>query len=233
MSTRRAFTLVELLVVIAIIALLVILVLPGINSRRTGGGGLKNSCRNNIKQIALAFQNHNDTFKSFPALYFTNEEAKKANPALSPKDAADYYSWQMRIMPFIEEDTLYKSVSTSSKKFTTPSSKVKIQVAQGSGTTLDSPGKIRMYQLTCPSYSGDVDGGLSNYVALSSTRLPLLLNITQDKDGQPAYKQEPDGMIFPDAKQRGHSMARMKDGTSKTAVVIESVEGVRSNWYDP
>ncbi len=40
-------------------------------------------------------------------------------------------------------------------------------------------------------------------------------------------------MIIPDAKMRGHTMARMKDGPSKTAVVVESVEGVRSNWYDP
>ena len=28
-------------------------------------------------------------------------------------------------------------------------------------------------------------------------------------------------------------MARMKDGASKTAVLIESVESVRSKWYDP
>jgi len=231
-AQRRAFTLTELLVVIAIIALLVTLLIPAIQSPR-GGHSLITSCRNNIKQIALAFQNHNDTFKTMPPLYFSGDPAKKANPALSPKDAADYYSWQTRVLPFIEEDTLYKSVSASSKKFTTPSSKVKIQVPQGNTTALDSPGKLRLNQMLCPSYSGDADGGLSNYVALSSTRLPLLLNVTPDKDGQPAYKQEPDGMIIPDAKMRGHSMARMKDGTSKTAVVVESVEGVRSNWYDP
>ena len=227
--SRRAFTLVELLVVIAIIALLVTLLIPNIRTTRTPA--LKNSCRNNIKQIALALQNHNDTFKTFPALYFTNEEVKKSNPALSPKDAADYYSWQMRVMPFIEEDTLYKSVSKASNKFTMPSSKVKIQLPSN---TTGSPGMIQMgSSLVCPSNSQDIADGTSNYVALSSTRLPLLLNLIQDKDGQSIYKQEPDGMIIPEKMQRGYPMARMKDGTSKTAVLVESVEGVRSNWYDP
>lgn len=232
MSTRRAFTLVELLVVIAIIALLVALLLPAINNGRRVTP-LKNSCRNNIKQIALALQNHNDTYKSFPALYFTNEAPKKANPALSPKDAADYYSWQTRLLPFVEEDTLYKSVSANSKKFTMPSSSIKVPVAQGSTSAPGSPLNTTLGQFLCPSYPGDVNGGLSNYVALSSTRLPLLLNLTQDKDGNPAYKQVPDGMIIPDKLQRGQSMARMADGTSKTAVVVESVESAHSNWYDP
>jgi prepilin-type N-terminal cleavage/methylation domain-containing protein len=229
-NQRRAFTIVELLVVIAIIALLVALLLPAINSDRNGRGHMRNSCRNNIKQLALALQNHNDTFKTFPPLYFSNEPAKKANPALNPKDAADYYSWQTRVMPFIEEDTLYKSVSANSKKFTLPSSAIKIPVASGN---TDSPGTIRQGQLICPSYPGDDSPGISNYVALSSTRLPLLLNTVPGSDGLPAYKQEPDGMIIPEKLQRGYPLSRMKDGASKTAVMIESVESARSNWYDP
>ncbi len=167
MSTRRAFTLTELLVVIAIIALLVTLLIPNIRTARTPA--LKNSCRNNIKQIALAFQNHNDTFKTFPPLYFTNEDVKKANPALSPKDAADYYSWQMRLLPFIEEDTLYKSVSKASNKFT-------IALVEGQDSAAIKrnrfAGMIQMSSsLVCPSNSQDIADGTSNYVALSSTRL--------------------------------------------------------------
>lgn len=229
MSHRRALTLVELLVVIAIIALVVTLLLPAIQSPRINT--LKNSCRNNVKQLALALQNHNVTFTTFPPLYFSGDPAKKANPALSPAAAADYYSWQTRVLPFIEEDTLYKSVSKASNKFTTPSSSLRIPSSQDGKET--SPGNIKIGQLICPSFPGDETPGLSNYVALSSTRLPLLLNIVPGDDGQPAYKQEPDGMLIPDKLQRGQSMARMKDGTSKTAVLVESVESARSNWYDP
>jgi len=40
-------------------------------------------------------------------------------------------------------------------------------------------------------------------------------------------------MIIPDKLSRGQSMARMADGTSKTAVLCESREEAKSNWYTP
>jgi prepilin-type N-terminal cleavage/methylation domain-containing protein len=227
-KSRRAFTLIELLVVIAVIALVITLLLPARRSARSAA--LKNSCRNNMKQMALALQNHHDTFKTFPALYFSSDPAKLADPALSPVNAAEYYSWQTRVLPYIEEDTLYKNISKNSSKFSLPSSAIKVP---GEAGKTGSPGTIKLGQFICPSYPGDFNTGLSNYVALNSTRLPLLLNIVPGAAGQPDYKQAPDGMIIPDKSQRGSPMARMKDGASKTAVLIESVESVRSKWYDP
>lgn len=232
---RRALTLTELLVVIAIIALAVTLLIPGMHR---GGGSrnaaLKNSCRNNMRQLALALQNYPDYHKTFPPLYFSNDPAVLANPELNPAEAVIYYTWQTRLLPYLEEETLYKTISQNSGKFTMPSAVINVPVVQGNATAPGFPSKIRLNQLECPSNPFDLlPAGVSNYAALSSTRLPLLLNVAADSDGVPAYKQEPDGMLIPEKTQRGYPMSRMADGTSKTAVLIESLETARSNWYNP
>ena len=63
--TLRGFTLVELLVVIAIIGILIALLLPAIQAAREAAR--RSQCKNNLKQMGLAAQNHLSTQKCFPS----------------------------------------------------------------------------------------------------------------------------------------------------------------------
>ncbi|MCH7726223.1 MAG: DUF1559 domain-containing protein [Planctomycetes bacterium] len=97
-NRSRGFTLVELLVVIAIIGLLIALLLPAVQAARESAR--KTQCKNNMKQIALAWHNHHDTFHIFPT------GGREYNSTINFGTGPQRVGWPYQILPFIEQEPL-------------------------------------------------------------------------------------------------------------------------------
>ncbi len=91
---RSAFTLIELLVVVSIIGILVAMLLPAVQSAREAAR--RSSCQNNLKQLAVAVHNFNDTFGYLPS-------------AVRPVSTGVRVGVFTFLLPYIEKQNLYNN----------------------------------------------------------------------------------------------------------------------------
>ena len=220
----RGFTLVELLVVIAIIGILVALLLPAIQSARESAR--RAQCVNNLKQVGIAFQNYHDTYKQLPIGAYS----------------CCWGTWQMAILPFIEEKQLADLYQFLPKNFPVFDDRYRYDNDSAAAPSLTPPMRNfdvtskRIATLTCPSDEPQIASGFPNaragltfhnYVANFGntnhvgTTYPGSLPIKYL--GSPFIGQD-DGSFGPNHKLFA-TFRRIVDGLSKTLLVSETVQG--------
>jgi prepilin-type N-terminal cleavage/methylation domain-containing protein/prepilin-type processing-associated H-X9-DG protein len=212
------FTLVELLVVIAIIGVLVALLLPAIQAAREAAR--RSQCVNNLKQVGVAMQNYHDTYQQLPA----------------GSVSCCWGTWQMSILPFLEQAQLRamyqfipKSITThhpDEYKFDSESTTVTPRVNNLAVV------KNRITTLTCPSDEPQSDErGITfhNYVANYGTtnhigldHLPATAPAHIKYLAGPFVGNDESGNPHPKIERKFKDIS---DGLSNTMLASETVQG--------
>lgn len=90
----KGFTLIELLVVIAIIAVLVALLLPAVQQARESAR--RSQCKNNLKQLGLAFHNYHDVSRAFP---------------IGTRFSMNSPNWRVGLLPYMDQAPLFNQLN--------------------------------------------------------------------------------------------------------------------------
>jgi prepilin-type N-terminal cleavage/methylation domain-containing protein len=198
-SSRPAFTLIELLVVIAIIAILIGLLLPAVQKVREAAA--RTTCTNNLKQIGLGMHNYNDVYGHLPEGWVVNP-LNNGNP--NPG-----WGWGTLILPFIEQDNLYRALNPDLVTFTA-------MPAASTNTAFQT--KVKIYR--CPSDSGEDTN-------------PVLTNPKPPSYGRSNYVINRE-VVGPNVNNAQAYLAiqQIADGSSNTILVGErdSIRNVAAIW---
>jgi prepilin-type N-terminal cleavage/methylation domain-containing protein len=177
---QQAFTLIELLVVIAIISILIGLLLPAVQKVRESAA--RSQCVNNLKQIGLALHDYHDVNQGLPPGYLATMPYVDGTTDTTPG-----WSWAAFILPFLEQDNLYRQLNLAlpAEGFPAIQSRIKVYLcpsdptpsatftvpdAFGSSLALAAPSS---YAACCGGDESDVFAptGLGVFYRNSRTRL--------------------------------------------------------------
>jgi prepilin-type processing-associated H-X9-DG protein/prepilin-type N-terminal cleavage/methylation domain-containing protein len=206
-QSRVGFSLVELLVVIGIIGVLTALLIPAVQSSRSAAS--RASCSNNLRQLGIAAQNHESAMGYFPAGSVAKEFAAE------PTAAWTFYRWSALAMltPYLENTAAYNALDLSVPLY---GSNFEVRPENVDAV------KIWVAELLCPADEIRVlteDFAPTSYAACAGTGAG---------GGSP---RDADGVFFINSEIR---IAQIADGTSKTALLSESVLGEpRPANHDP
>ncbi len=228
-TLKHGFTLVELLVVIAIIGTLVGLLLPAVQSARESARS--NTCKNNLRQLALALSIRETSLKQFPG--YINKLGIPGDVAANQNRA----SWVVMTFPHIEQNALWEDWQRGA-----------------AGGPQDGVGLFSSIEiLVCPSDPPETLGQpLTSYVANAGN-----INRVGDTSDSSLWELAANGIFFdrtrtaddayqptsPYMDDRDHAddrfdepeiimtVASIKDGTSKTLMLSENLNATHWGYF--
>jgi prepilin-type N-terminal cleavage/methylation domain-containing protein len=217
-KARGGFTLVELLVVIAIIGVMVGLLLPAVQAAREAARRMQ--CSNNLKQIALANANYEDSFKAYPPGRAGCDGVNTGICTGDPNFRRIGTSALVALLPFIESGTLYDSMDLQTGLY----SQAFAMNAQNQAAVAQRPAFV-----VCPSDTARevVDGGsypiaTGSYAMVTGRLGPdqgISANLKLNNTGIYMYKA-----VF--------SNRDLLDGTSSTIIFGETYDGHLAEVYN-
>ena len=150
----KGFTLIELLVVIAIIAILIALLLPAVQQAREAAR--RSTCKNQLKQLAVALHNYNETYGMLPKFCY-----RSFNSNGSWAGHWEGFSAQTMLLPYIDQEAVWNKIQGIYS--TKPDTFLQDGFRSGNFTTIR---RTRIAVFLCPSDSpkNPANGGPNNYV---------------------------------------------------------------------
>lgn len=209
--TRTGFTLVELLVVIAIIGILVALLLPAVQMAREAARRM--SCGNNLKNLALAIHNYEDTFKVLPCGQVHKEAEGTPNERYLPG-----WSWAAQALPYLEQGNISDQLDYTLEQNKAPNPAL---VA----TPLDifsCPSSIKEDTKT----KSGVTWGTSSYVGCSGAFNESMFTKVDIKNRDWPVSKVQNGIFARDSSVK---LASVTDGTSNT-IMLGEIKWYKHTW---
>ena len=209
---RRGFTLIELLVVIAIIAVLIGLLLPAVQKVRESAARLK--CKNNLKQIGLAFHGYHGANEALPPGY--NSKGLSLD---DPKSSGPGWGWGAYLLPYLEQENLFRQIDFG-KDITDPAN------AQARTT------KVAVFRCPSDSPKGDTFGvpdGMGNTLCDVAFGNYVGMAGVYEVSGYPDTGNGSPGVLLRNSKVR---FTDITDGTSNTLFAGEraSKQSPMTTW---
>jgi prepilin-type N-terminal cleavage/methylation domain-containing protein len=205
-KSRRAFTLVELLVVIAIIGVLVALLLPAVQAARESARSM--SCKNNLKNLALAVVNYETRIGVYPAAGILDVPVN-VTTAFDMRSGKQF-SWVVMLLPLIEQQNLYDQYNFKVDAFSQPNEPQAAQLALLQCPSDQARGKY----LLDSDLTKNKKFAKGNYAAFCSPFHTDMMN------------QYPGALVA----HQGQTSADLRDGTTNTIAISEV--RVRANEQD-